>query len=478
LLTHIRRCANALTDLGIHPGDKVAIVIPNTGLFPMVYYGILYAGAVIVPLNPLLKEQEIVYHLEDSEAAAIITLESLLGEVLKGFSKTETCHHVIAYADQGGANIKGEILSFEQLMRKASPDREMAQTMPDDPAVIIYTSGTTGRPKGAVLTHFNLFYNCQVSSERLFDFHPEDVLIAVLPLFHSFGQTCSMNGTFNRGGTLTMLPRFEAEAALKIIERDRVTIFQGVPTMFFYLLNFPELNRFDTSSLRLAVTGGAAMPVEVLKAFEERFRVIVLEGYGLSETSPVASFNVSKQRRKIGSIGEPIYGVEMKVFDDNDNEVSVGAVGEIVIRGHNVMKEYYKKPEATKEAMRHGWFHTGDLGRVDEDGFFWIVDRKKDMIIRGGYNVYPREIEEVLYGFPGLLEAAVVGVPDTVMGEEVKAYVSLERSCTASSQDIISYCKERMAAYKYPRIVEILPTLPKGPTGKILKRELRQLSTE
>ncbi len=475
LLAQVKKCANVLKGLGMNPGDKVAMVLPNSALFPIVYYGILLGGGVVVPLNPLLKEQEIAYHLDDSDAVAVITLESLLAEVSKGFSRVETCSHIIAYPDQGGDNIKGDVQSFEALMASASPDSDVAQTMPEDPAVIIYTSGTTGKPKGAVLTHFSLFYNCQVTGEELMRLQPDDVLIAALPLFHSFGQTCAMNASFSMADTLTMLPRFEVEAALKVIERDKVTIFQGVPTMFFYILNFPELDRFDISSLRLAMSGGAAIPVEVLNAFEARFGVTVLEGYGLSETSPVASFNRTKERRRIGSIGEPIYGIEMKIFDENDNETAVNEVGEVVIRGHNVLKEYYKKPEATKEAMRSGWFHTGDMGKVDEDGFFYIVDRKKDMIIRGGYNVYPREIEEVLYAFPGLVEAAVVGVPDEVMGENVKAFVALEPGCSATEEDIIKYCKDRVAAYKYPRIVEIMPTLPKGATGKILKRELRDL---
>ena len=476
LLVYVKRCANALRDLGVKPGDTVAMVLPNIALFPIVYYGILYGGGVVVPLNPLLKAGEIAYHLDDSDSVAVITLESFLGEVLKGFASTETCHHIIAYPDLGGDSIKGEVRALDQLMAVASTEFDMVQTMPDDPAVIIYTSGTTGRPKGAVLTHFNLLYNCQIVGEDLVEVQPDDVLIAALPLFHSFGQTCSMNAAFDMAVTLTMLPRFEAETALRIIEREKVTIFQGVPTMFFYLLNFPSLEQFNTSTLRLAMSGGAAMPVEVLNGFEERFGVTILEGYGLSETSPVASFNRSKQRRKVGSIGEPIYGIGMKVFDENDNEVPVGEVGEVVIRGHNVLKEYYKKPEATKEAMRSGWFHTGDMGRVDEDGFFYIVDRKKDMIIRGGYNVYPREIEEVLYGFPGVVEAAVVGVAHNVMGEEVKAYVALEPNCTATTEEIIKYCKDRVAAYKYPRIVEIIPSLPKGATGKILKRELRDLA--
>ena len=375
--------------------------------------------------------------------------------------------------DEAGKKIVG----YWTEMERASDEFEVEHMEEEDPAFMLYTSGTTGRPKGAVLTHFNLLYNCQIVGEDLVDLQPDDVLIAALPLFHSFGQTCSMNAAFSVATTLTMIPRFEPETALRIIDRDRVTIFQGVPTMFLYLLNCPNLDQFDTSSLRLAMSGGAAIPVEVLNAFEERFGVTVLEGYGLSETSPVASFNRSRERRRIGSIGEPIYGIGMKIFDDNDNETPVGEVGEVVIRGHNVLKEYYKKPEATKEAMRTGWFHTGDMGRVDEDGFFYIVDRKKDMIIRGGYNVYPREIEEVLYAFPGVVEAAVVGVPHDVMGEEVKAYVSLEAGSAATAEDIIKYCKDRVAAYKYPRIVEVMSSLPKGATGKILKRELRDLGS-
>ena len=277
------------------------------------------------------------------------------------------------------------------------------------------------------------------------------------------------------GGTITLLPRFEPQKALEVMARDRVTYFAGVPTMYFYLLNFPNADQYDLSALKFCVSGGAAMPVEVMHAFNRKYNVTILEGYGLSETSPVASFNHLDREPKPGSIGIPIWGVEMRVVDSEGREVPNGELGEIVIRGHNVMKGYYKRPEATADAIRNGWFYSGDIAYRDDDGFFFIKDRVKDMIIRGGFNVYPREIEEVLYGHPAIAEAAVIGVPDPALGEEVKAVVAFKPGQTATEAEIIEYCKERLAAYKYPRFVEIRDTLPKTATGKILKRELRQV---
>jgi long-chain acyl-CoA synthetase len=301
----------------------------------------------------------------------------------------------------------------------------------------------------------------------------DEVGLAVLPLFHSFGQTCVMNSLFYRGATITMLPRFEPLKAMEVIQRDKVTYFAGVPTMYFYLLNHPESGGYDLSSLRLCVSGGSAMPVEVMHAFNAKHNVKILEGYGLSETSPVASFNHLDRPAKPGSIGTPIWGVEMRAVSPDGKSVPAGELGEIVIRGHNVMKGYYKRPEATAESIRGGWFYTGDLAKVDEEGYFFIVDRVKDMILRGGFNVYPREIEEVLYGHPAVAEAAVIGVPDEALGEEVRAVVALKPGQSVGAQDLIDYCKERLAAYKYPRSVEIRDTLPKTATGKILKRELK-----
>jgi long-chain acyl-CoA synthetase len=337
--------------------------------------------------------------------------------------------------------------------------------------VILYTSGTTGTPKGAELTHSNLKRNAEIARD-LFSAGSDAVTLGALPLFHSFGQTCSMNATVLAGGTLTMIPRFDPAKALEIIQRDHVNIFMGVPTMYGALLHEPGREQFDTSTLKLCVSGGSALPVELLRAFEQAFGCKILEGYGLSETSPVASFNHPDRERKPGSIGTPVAGVEMKVVDDDGNEVPTGEVGEIVIRGHNVMKGYWERPDATEDAIRGGWFHSGDMARVDDDGYFFIVDRKKDLIIRGGYNVYPREIEEVLYEHPAVREAAVLGLPHDEYGEEVGAAVVLKEGESATAEELREFCKEQVAAYKYPRTVWLVDELPKGPTGKILKREI------
>jgi long-chain acyl-CoA synthetase len=348
--------------------------------------------------------------------------------------------------------------------------------MPDDTAVILYTSGTTGTPKGAELSHFNMFLNALYSADKLIQFGPNEVTMAVLPLFHSFGQTCVMNATIYAGGTITMLPRFEPDKALAVMARDGVTIFAGVPTMYWAMLNVPGKEQYVEqirSTLRMCVSGGSAMPVELMRQFEEAFGVTILEGYGLSETSPVATFNQSREERKPGSIGKAIWGSAVSIFDENDRKVERGERGEIVIRGHNVMKGYLGRPDATREVMRNDWFHTGDIGYMDEDGFIFIVDRKKDMILRGGFNVYPREIEELLMTHPDVSLVAVVGVADERLGEEIKAYIVPKQGATSSEDEIIVWCKEQMASYKYPRMVEFREALPMTATGKILKRELR-----
>jgi long-chain acyl-CoA synthetase len=377
---------------------------------------------------------------------------------------------------EAAANAPAEVIGvapgeFEQLLMEADALREDAAREPEDTAVILYTSGTTGTPKGAELTHANLRTNCEVTARTLAEITADDVILGALPLFHSFGQTCGLNASVSGGACLSMIPRFDPVQALEIIQRDRVTIFEGVPTMYHAILNVRDRDDYDLSSLRLCISGGSAMPVEVMRDFEAAFDCKVLEGYGLSETSPVASFNHPNRERKPGSIGTPIEGVEMRVVDDDGDEVEQGGVGEIAIRGHNVMKGYWNRPDATSEVLdEDGWFRTGDMATVDEDGCFFIVDRKKDMIIRGGYNVYPREIEEVLYEHPAISEAAVVGVPDEAMGEEVGAAIVLKAD--ADADDIRLFVKDRVAAYKYPRRIWFLDELPKGPTGKILKREI------
>ena len=459
-----RGVARGLRERGIGPGDHVAVMIPNVPEFSIAYFGILYAGCTVVPLNVLLSAPEVAYHLQDSEARLVIAHPLFAEPAGKG-------------ASEAGVPLvwsSGDAAGQESLVAMAhgAPLEIMHQTQAAETAVILYTSGTTGKPKGAELTHSNLLLNCAVVVPKLLPITNDHVALAALPLFHSFGQTCIQNATIAAGGTFTLLPRFSPEEALAMIERDRVTLFAGVPTMYFAILHHQGKAR-DLSSLRYCMTGGAAMPVEVMRAFEEKHGVQILEGFGLSETSPVASFNVLDRPRQPGSIGYPVWGVEMAILDDLDRPLPDGERGEICVRGHNVMKGYWKRPDATKEALRNGWFHTGDIGVRDSAGSYTIVDRKKDMIIRGGFNVYPREIEEVLYAHPAVLEAAVVGVAHESHGEEVKAILALRPGHKLSAAEVIAFCKERLAAYKYPRHVEFRDALPKGPTGKILKRELR-----
>ncbi|HLM51903.1 MAG TPA: long-chain fatty acid--CoA ligase [Solirubrobacteraceae bacterium] len=454
------RVAAMLRERGLEPGDRVGVMLPNVPYFPIVYYGVLRAGGVVVPMNVLLKAREVGFYLSDP-GARILFAWGAFGEAAQ------------TGADEAGAqHIPVEPGEFDQLLGGFEPEFEVAERSGDDTAVILYTSGTTGKPKGAELTHDNLRHNAEVAS-RLAQTDEDDVLLGALPLFHSFGQTCGLNANVAVGSLMSMIPRFDPAKALEIIQRDKVTVFQGVPTMYTALLHFDGRDEYDTSSLRLCMSGGAAMPVEVLRGFEEAFGCKVLEGYGLSETSPVASFNHPDRERKPGSIGTPIEGVEMRVVDDDGREVDAGDVGEIAIRGHNVMKGYWNRDDATAEAIRDGWFHTGDMARVDDDGYFFIVDRKKELIIRGGYNVYPREVEEVLYEHPAVEEAAVVGVPDPKMGEEVGAAVVLKKGQDCSEDELRSFVKQEVANYKYPRQIWFLDELPKGPTGKILKREIQ-----
>ncbi|MBX3246348.1 MAG: long-chain fatty acid--CoA ligase [Myxococcales bacterium] len=468
-----QRFAGGLTKLGVTPGRHVALMLPNVPHFTIAYFGAHYAAAPVVPLNVLLTADEIAYHLEDSDAVAIVVWEGFYEQARKAFDRVATCKHlIVAKADRADVSAPDGAVSMTALIGSAEPVRDLPPTMPDDTAVILYTSGTTGRPKGAELTHFNLFYNADYMSSRLLGGEPEVALVC-LPLFHSFGQTVMQNGTLRSGGTMILMPRFDPEGALTLIAKHRVTLFAGVPTMYFALLHQPP-GAHDTSSLRKCVSGGSAMPIEVMRAFDEKYAVNVLEGYGLSETSPVASFNRMNRPKKPGSIGLPIEGVEFRLEDAEGKVVTdSGVPGEICIKGHNVMKGYYKRPEVNATSIVDGWFHSGDIATRDEDGFYFIVDRKKDMIIRGGFNVYPREIEEVLYAHPAVAEAAVVGVPHESHGEEVKAFVAFKPGASATTDELIAYCKEHLAAYKYPRLVEVMETLPKGPTGKILKRELR-----
>jgi long-chain acyl-CoA synthetase len=449
-----------LISRGVEPGDRVGLMLPNVPAFPIAFYGALAAGAVVVPMNPLLKSREVAYYLGDSGARAVVAWPAAAGEAAKGA------------ADAGAQVIAAETPDLSGLLAEVSAAVPSERGGMDD-AVILYTSGTTGRPKGAELTHAGLVANAEISSRTLFDVGPGDVIMGCLPLFHVFGLTCGLNVSVASGATLTLLPRFDPAKALDILRRDGVTIFEGVPTMYAAMLHLPDADPAQAATLRLCASGGAAMPVEILRGFEEKFGCVVLEGYGLSETSPVASFNHPDKERKPGSIGTPIEGVQMRLIDDGWNTVPDGEIGEIAIRGHNVMKGYWDKPEATAEVMTaDGWFRTGDMARRDGDGYYFIVDRKKDLIIRGGYNVYPREIEEVLHEHPAVAEVAVIGIPHPSLGEEVGAAVALKPGASATPQELQAFAKERVAAYKYPRRVWLVDALPKGPTGKILRREV------
>ena len=449
--------AAGLRARGVQPGDRVGMVLPNVLSFPVVFYGALIAGAAVVPMNPLLKAREVEYYLRDSGARLVVALDAVADAATEAAAAVGVDAVTVGPVDPG-ATLDGS----------GSGDLEPREDQ--DAAVILYTSGTTGPPKGAELTHANLRGNARTTQETLLEGTPEDVVMGCLPLFHVFGLTCALNAGVLAGSCLTLLPRFDGAKALEIIERDRVTVFEGVPTMFTAMLHSPDRDRHDVSSLRLCVSGGSAMPVEVMRGFEDALGCIVLEGYGLSETSPVASFNHPHAERKPGTIGTPIRGVEMRLVDDEGRDVATGDVGEIAIRGENVMKGYWNRPEETAKAIPDGWFRTGDLARQDEDGYFAIVDRKKEMIIRGGYNVYPREIEEALYEHPAVAEAACVGTPHPDLGEEVVAAVALKPGTQADPAELQAWVKERVAAYKYPRHVWLVESLPKGPTGKILRR--------
>jgi long-chain acyl-CoA synthetase len=463
------RVAANLVAAGIGPGDRVALQLPNIPQFLVSYFGILKAGAVVVPLNVLLRAPEIAYHLEDSGALVLITWAGVLAEAVKG---AEAAGNGVIFA-VGHADGAAGTMPFERLLDGAAPPIGMVMRQPADTAVIVYTSGTTGRPKGTELTHIQLYMNADIPG-RLFDVQPDDIVITVLPLFHVFGLSSILDVCVRFGCTMSLIPRFTPAAVLAAIQRDRATIFEGVPTMFADLLSSPDLDRYDLSSLRVAISGGASTPAPVLDAFEQRLGVVILEGYGMTETASTTTFNPSAAERRTYSVGKPIWGTQTQVWGDEGHPLPPGPehVGEIVTRGLHVMKGYLNRPEATAEAFTGGWLHTGDLGYVDEDGFLFIVSRKKELIIRGGYNVYPSEIENVLHAHPAVAEAAVVGVPDERLGEEVMAVVIVRGTMELREHELVSWCRERLAAYKCPRVFQFRSELPKNTLGKVLKDEL------
>jgi long-chain acyl-CoA synthetase len=480
------RIAGVLCDLGIAPGDHVALSCPNVPWFPLAYFGILKAGAVVVPLNILLKTREVTYHLRDSAARAMLAFEGTpevpIANVARAACEEAGCRDLLIMpAAPRASNAAAQPQTLAELMTGQAPAFETRRRRPDDTAVILYTSGTTGHPKGAELTHENMLLNAIATHDMLSPAMQgglaQDVELVTLPLFHSTAQTCQMNACLYGGLRLVLLPRFDPAVVLDTIAREKVGFWVGVPTMYWALLEHAAAGHVAPAPiaehLRVCASGGAPMPVEVMQRFETTFGVRILEGYGLSETSPVVCFNMLHRRSKPGTVGFPVFGVEVRCVDDEGRAVATGERGEIVVRGPSVMKGYYNRPEATDEAMRNGWFHTGDIGVLDEDGYLAVVDRKKDMILRGGFNVYPRELEEVLMTHPAVSLAAVVGVPDARLGEEVKAFIVKRPGNETTEEELLAWGREQFASYKYPRMVEFRLSLPMTASGKVLKRELK-----
>jgi long-chain acyl-CoA synthetase len=470
-----RQYARVLEQNGVQAGDRVALLLPNTPHFPLAYFGALSLGAVAVPVHALLKAEEIAYVLHDSGAKLLICATPLLAAGGAGAEKVGVPVLTVMPGGDGGDNAPERI---DELAASAEPIAAITPREPSDPAVILYTSGTTGTPKGAVLTHLNVLMNVDVSVIDSFNIAPDDIVLGCLPLFHTFGQTCCMNTAFRAGAAIVLMPRFDGAAALELLERERCTVFMGVPTMYFALLEAARARPEPPNiSLHSAMSGGSALPLPMLERFKEVFGVDVMEGYGLTETSPVATFNQKNFEPRPGTVGPPIWGVEVEItraeLDDRIDLLPAGELGEVIVRGHNVFAGYLNNPEATAATFTDGWFRTGDLGTKDADGYLTIVDRKKEMILRGGFNVYPREVEELLVRHPGVGQVAVIGAPDEKYGEEICAVVVRDSSAPpVTAEELSDWAKQRIAGYKYPRIVYFVEAMPMGPSGKILKRQL------
>ncbi|MBW2052247.1 MAG: long-chain fatty acid--CoA ligase [Deltaproteobacteria bacterium] len=469
LFKSANKLANGLMKLGVKPQDKVLVMLMNSPDVIISYQGILRAGGIIIPVVFLLGEKEVAHILKNSEAVAIITSAAFMEKVKIAKEGIDTLKHVIIVEDE---DIPGTI-KYSELLAENSDEKPDVDIKEDDLAVILYTAGTTGVPKGVMLTHKNLYTNAQ-SGAKTGERAPEEIGLHVLPLSHSYGLTV-MNAGWLFPNKNVLMPWFDLEGACKLIEKYKVTGFSGVPAMYAMMLNSPEVDKYDLSSLNECGSGSAPLPVEVLKAFEEKFNVAILEGYGLSEAAPVVSTHYRGRKRKPGSIGQAIPGVEVKIVDENDNEVPVGELGELIVKGPNISPGYYKLPEETSKTFKNGWLYTGDMAKIDEDEYLYIVERKKDLIIRGGFNIVPRDVDEVLHLHPAVIDAAVIGIPDPVMGEEIKAYVVLKEGETVTEEEIIQHCQEHLAKYKTPKVVEFLDALPRNPIGKIMRKELREL---
>lgn len=477
----ISRFAQGLVDAGIEKGDNVALLLGNTPHFIISLYAIMRIGATAVPVNPTYTKDEISYILKDGNVKGIIALDMLVPLVevaaqlfpaIRTYIICETTTEASAQVATLSAQAQQKTKLFQAVLADVKHAAPIQQVDEQDTAVILYTSGTTGHPKGAMLTHQNLYSNARDVGQYL-AMTENDRVIATLPVFHVFALTVVVNAPLMKGATILLAPRFSPAEIFTLAKQQRATVFAGVPTMFNFLYQYESGDAKDFEHLRLAISGGASLPVALLHAFEARFNVRISEGYGLSEASPVTCFNPLDRERKAGSIGTTIPNVENKVVDEYGDELPVGEVGELIVRGPNIMKGYYNMPEETARAIRDGWLYTGDLARMDEEGYFYIVDRKKDLIIVGGFNVYPREVEEVLYTHPNIVEAAVVGFPDENFGEAVHAFIVLKEQ-TTSTEDIRAFCEERLVKYKVPTTIELIDELPKNSTGKILRRSFKE----
>ena len=471
----VDRAARLLASRGIGRGDVVSLLMPNSAEYIIAYFACLKLGAIAGPINSLLKSQEMSFVLSDSESKTLLAHPDFLSVIDELKSQLPGLRDVVTFADEAAATSEFEDGDGSASSNSDSPDPSVSDVDLDSEAIIIYTSGTTGKPKGCLLTHGNLIANARQISEWL-GFTRDDRLLSIMPLFHMNAVSVTTMSALYAGGSTVVSPKFSASRFWQIVSDYQITSFGSVATMLSMLLaTYPDgvPQGLQTDQLRFAMCGSAPVPAEVMKRFEETFNCLVIEGYGLSESTCRSTFNPPDARRRPGSCGIPI-GNEMKVVDDQDREVANGELGEIVLRGENILKGYYRNPQATTEAFRSGWFHTGDVGYRDEDGFFYIVDRKSDMIIRGGENIYPREIDEVLYQHPAVAAAATIGVPDQLYGEEVAAFIVPREGTEATEEEMIAFCRARLADYKCPKTVRFVKEIPKGPTGKLLKRELRE----
>ncbi|HEY2494808.1 MAG TPA: AMP-binding protein [Paenibacillus sp.] len=499
LLDSVYRFTNALLKLGIRKGDRVAVMLPNCPQAVIAYYGTLLMGGIVVMTNPLYMPRELEYQLKDASVQMIVTLDVLVDRVKKSTEK-EPLNYILVTSikdylpfpknwlyplktKKTGKPITygNGVLSFLPFLKKSTATpTDITIDADEDLALIQYTGGTTGFAKGVMLTHMNLvantiqsklwFYRAEIGKERY---------LAVLPFFHVFGMTVLLNQSVHMAGTLILIPRFDIGQVLKTVNRLKPTVFPGAPTMYIAVINHPDVHKFDLSSVKICISGAASLPHEVQERFESITGGTLIEGYGLTETSPVTHANNLWEKRKAGSVGIPFPDTEARiVHPDTGEEMPQGEIGEMIIRGPQVMKGYWRQPDETNKALRDGWLYTGDLARMDTDGFFYILDRRKDLIIAGGYNIYPREVEEVLFEHPDVEEAVVAGVVDPYRGETVKAFIILKEGSTANEEDLKRWCKEKLAVYKVPRIYEFRATFPKTLVGKVLRRKLIDEDTD